>query len=101
MVALWPSLPNVSSHSIARTIGSPDGWEATKAVLTGFFILMALSFYMTNFMLPLAVCLLLGGMLVMFRILCRHKIGGLCGDALGAAQQISTVAVLLASCLCF
>jgi len=101
MVALWPSLPNVSTYSIARTIGAPNVYDALKAVLIGFFILLALSFYLANFILPLVVCLFLWGSLLLFRMLCRHKIGGLCGDVLGAAQQIGVIIILLICVLVF
>jgi len=96
MVALWPSLPNVSPHSIARTIGSPRLCDSVVAVFIGLIFLFTLSFYATNFMLPVVTLLVLGIMLIMFRGLCRRKIAGLCGDVLGAAQQIGMVAILVA-----
>jgi len=95
MVALWPSLPNVSSHSIARTIGAPDRGDALKACLIGVVFLLVLSFVLANFMLPVVVGLTLGFVLSLFRLLCRHKIGGLCGDVLGASQQIGLIVILL------
>jgi len=101
MVALWPSLPNVREHSIAQTIGAPCWRDAWLAILIGFFILLTLSFIMTNFMLAIIVPILLGAAVFLFRVLCRHKIGGLCGDVLGAAQQIGVVAILAAGIIVF
>jgi len=99
MVALWPSLPNVSAHSIAHSIGAPRKADALKAAFIGFLILLLLSFFTTNFMLPVAIILFLGGILLMFRSLCRRKIGGICGDVLGAAQQIGVVSIFLTCAL--
>jgi len=97
MVVLWPSLPNVSALSIARTIGAPHLCDAFIAILIGATFLFALSFYVANFMLPIVTMVLLAITLMMFRALCRRKIGGLCGDVLGAAQQIGMIAILIAS----
>jgi len=96
MVALWPSLPNISTNSIASTIGAPDFGDAVKACLIGLAFLFALSFSCKNFMLPIVVLPFVGIVLLLFRALCRIKIGGLCGDVLGAAQQISVMTILLA-----
>jgi len=96
MVVLWSSLPNVREKSIARSIGTPDIGDALKAFLVGFFLLLILSFLWANFMLPVVVIPWLGIVLLLFRALCRRKIGGLCGDVLGAAQQISIIAIMLA-----
>jgi len=98
MVVFWPSLPNVNSHSIARTIGVPNRGDALKACLIGLVFLLFLSFALANFMLPVIVGLSLISVLLLFRLLCRHKIGGLCGDVLGASQQIGLIVILL-SCV--
>jgi len=99
MVALWPSLPNVSAQSIARSIGAPQISDAVQAILIGFFVLVVLSFTTANFMLPLLVIALLGVSLMMFRMLCQRKIGGLCGDVLGAVQQIGVIVIFLSAAL--
>jgi len=56
-----------------------------------------LSFIVANFMLPISVILLLGTTIFLFRLLSRHKIGGLCGDVLGAVQQLGVIATLTAA----
>jgi len=101
MVILWPSLPNVSTNSIASSIGAPNWRDALLAFLIGIFIMLALSFIVANFMLPPSVIILLGATVFLFRLLSRHKIGGLSGDVLGAAQQLGVITTLAAANMVF
>ncbi|WP_246251776.1 adenosylcobinamide-GDP ribazoletransferase [Parasulfitobacter algicola] len=90
MVALMHGLANARKTGLASSVGRPP---ASKVILAAI-----LAFAITVLILPSAVILLIGLMIlctVAVGYVARAKIGGQTGDILGASQQITECVLLI------
>jgi len=95
MVVMWYSLPVALLDETIKAAGSPNKKAMIGAVVSGFLLLVPCFIVSRMAVFPLICALILLVLSVfLFRALCLKKIGGYCGDALGAMQQIGTLALL-------
>ncbi|PYE89997.1 adenosylcobinamide-GDP ribazoletransferase [Phyllobacterium leguminum] len=95
LVAFWRMLPSARPGGVADGAGAPDDTGAFTALLAGFFFLVATYVPAGGIGGLLVAVLLCAAATFGFANLCHHKIGGQTGDALGAAQQIAALALLM------
>lgn len=95
MAAVMAALPNARGEGLSAQTGRPPAMAALLAGLLAFAGTLAL----TGFGAALAALLAAAVAGFGCAALARAKIGGQTGDVLGASQQVSEVAVLLALCL--
>jgi len=95
MVVMWYSLPVALLDETIKAAGNPDKKAMIYAAMSGFLLLFLCFILSGMAVLSLIFALILLVLSVIwFRALCLKKIGGYCGDALGAVQQIGTIALL-------
>lgn len=94
LLAFWHALPSARPGGLSDSVGQPQ-WET---VVCGFGIglaILVVTLMPAGGLLALIDALVLVTVLLFgFARLCMAKIGGQTGDTLGAAQQISALAVL-------
>jgi len=90
MPVLMAALPHARTDGLARSVGRPDGATAGLAASLGLGVMLVIVGWAA---LPAALlAALVAGALAWAA---QRKIGGQTGDILGAAQQLSEVAVLI------
>jgi len=96
MVVMWRSLPVALLDKTAQFAGQPDNKTTILSAMIGVMILVV-CFSQPTLRFGALVCasILLVLSAILFRALCVKKIGGYCGDALGAMQQIGLLALLI------
>ncbi|RIA01164.1 adenosylcobinamide-GDP ribazoletransferase [Cereibacter sphaeroides] len=92
MVGLMALLPNARGAGLAQSLGRPDRRQAALAAAVG----LGLALLLTG---PAALVLAAAGgaAALALGLVARAKIGGQTGDILGASQQLSEAAVLVAA----
>ncbi|MGC9447100.1 adenosylcobinamide-GDP ribazoletransferase [Cereibacter johrii] len=92
MVGLMALLPNARGAGLAQSLGRPDRRQAALAAAVGLGLALLL-------MGPAALVLAVAGgaAALALGLVARAKIGGQTGDILGASQQLSEAAVLVAA----
>ncbi|ACM00601.1 adenosylcobinamide-GDP ribazoletransferase [Cereibacter sphaeroides] len=92
MVGLMALLPNARGAGLAQSLGRPDGRQAALAAALGVGVALLLAG-------PAALVLAAAGgaAALALGLVARAKIGGQTGDILGASQQLSEAAVLVAA----
>ncbi|MFQ6777421.1 adenosylcobinamide-GDP ribazoletransferase [Cereibacter sphaeroides] len=92
MVGLMALLPNARGAGLAQSLGRPDGRQAALAAAVGVGVALLLAG-------PAALVLAAAGgaAALALGLVARAKIGGQTGDILGASQQLSEAAVLVAA----
>lgn len=92
MVGLMALLPNARGAGLAQSLGRPDRRQAALAAAVGLGLALLL-------MGPAALVLAAAGgaAALALGLVARAKIGGQTGDILGASQQLSEAAVLVAA----
>jgi adenosylcobinamide-GDP ribazoletransferase len=99
MVWHWRALPAARTGGVAASAGQPGDTQRTIALLTGVAVALAttLSFISLS---PLLIALGVSALFTKaFNSLSLRKIGGHTGDTIGAAQQLSEIALLCALAL--
>ncbi len=91
MPVLMAGLPNARSSGLSHSVGAPG----TGAVMLGVSVALALSLLLVGAvaLVPILACAISAAAVA---ALATNKIGGQTGDVLGAAQQLSEIAFLLA-----
>jgi adenosylcobinamide-GDP ribazoletransferase len=99
IVWLWAYLPPAREAGLSRSQGMPSTGDAQFSLMLS--IAIGLVFLLPLFGLARTLFILaLGALaLVAWGGICRRQIGGHTGDALGAAQQICEIALLLAGAI--
>jgi len=95
MAWLWSSLPSADPRGLAAKVGQPGPRTGRRAGLLGGVLLVLAGLFAG----PLGTILpLLFGLFVLgqFRKFITRRLGGQTGDCLGAAQQLTEIAALLA-----
>ena len=90
-VALMGFLPNARDTGLSRSVGQPD--QTTTAVAAGLAVAIALVAVTSHLFLLLLITALCA---LTCAAVARVKIGGQTGDILGATQQITEIALLIA-----
>ncbi|EKX58946.1 Cobalamin synthase [Rhodobacter sp. AKP1] len=92
MVGLMALLPNARGAGLAQSLGRPDRRQAALAAAVGLGVALLLAG-------PAALVLAAAGgaAALALGLVARAKIGGQTGDILGASQQLSEAAVLVAA----
>jgi adenosylcobinamide-GDP ribazoletransferase len=96
MVRLWYSLPAARVGSLAETGGSPDDRAMLTALAVAGVIVLVTIIPKFGFMAAIVAAIVLGLAAYWFTRLASRQIGGRTGDTLGACQQFSVVAFLVA-----
>jgi adenosylcobinamide-GDP ribazoletransferase len=95
LVKFWQSLPSARAGGLADRAGIPNADESNFALILGAAIL-AMSYGTAGGLLSVIIAMSLTALVFYgFSALCREKIGGQTGDALGAVQQLATISLLL------
>jgi len=94
MVWFWKTLPPARNNGVAVTAGQPDRQTGILAAIAALFIFAVLMIPVRGFLPVIAAVSLVILCIYAFIRLCRNKIGGCTGDAIGAMQQVSTAALL-------
>ena len=101
MAWLWSSLPSADPGGLADRMGRPSAETGRRAALTAAGILFAPTLVVAG--LLAAILPLLAGVLALgqFRKFLIRRLSGQTGDCLGAAQQITEMAMLLGFAIAF
>lgn len=91
MPVVMTALPNARGHGLSQSVGRPQKAPAVIGVLSALFVGLFVAGWATWLVL-LVMAIATGGIVA----LAKRKIGGQTGDVLGATQQISEIAGLLA-----
>lgn len=94
MAAIMALLPNARKSGLSATVGQPARWSAVLACGLAALLALALT---QNPVLTALMCLAVAGVALWVATTARCKIGGQTGDILGAAQQLSLAAALIAA----
>ncbi|MCB8838644.1 adenosylcobinamide-GDP ribazoletransferase [Aurantimonas sp. VKM B-3413] len=95
MVWLWSSLPSANPGGVAGRAGQPDPRTGLLALLLGLAVFLVLAMASFGLWKPFAGLGLGAVVLLWFRGFVRRRLGGQTGDCLGAAQQLTEIAVLI------
>ena len=90
MPGLMAALPHARPDGLARDVGRPSAQVA--AINLGIAVIICLWMSGIDVMLPVLTA---GAVAALVGRLARRRLGGITGDILGAAQQMSELAVLL------
>jgi adenosylcobinamide-GDP ribazoletransferase len=96
MVWHWVELESARPGGIADKSGRPDEESLSFALLTGVPVASSLTLAAFGLSAVIMAAVLAIIACVAFVRLCRDKIGGFTGDTLGAASQITEIAILIA-----
>jgi adenosylcobinamide-GDP ribazoletransferase len=96
MVRLWHGLPAARAGSLSESGGSPDDRAMLVALAAAAVIVIVTVVPTFGIVAAVAATIVLGLAAYGFTRLCARQIGGRTGDTLGACQQISVIAFLVA-----
>jgi adenosylcobinamide-GDP ribazoletransferase len=99
MVAHWRALPPAREGGVASGAGMPEDGARNVALLTGAVAALILLAPVAGFWNALLALVVAGAAAFGFTRFVRRKLGGHTGDTIGATQQLSEIALLVALAL--